>query len=713
MLRPVSLLPALVAAATLGALFAVAPAPAQAAEPTPLVVTIDNLAPSTIPAKGRVRVSGTITNRDDETWTSIGVYSFISDLPMTTSAELEAATKTPTDALVGERIITEGTYDRIEELAPGESAAYTIRVPRSEIEVDAAGVYWFGVHALGFTAAGGDDVADGRARTFLPLVPKTQRTVDTALVVPIRRQIVHAADGSIDDLAAWTESLSPGGALRSLVDLGVASGSRRISWLVDQALVDAVQRIAAGNPPRSLASTIPDEAEGEEGEDGEESETASPSATPSDDSTAEPDVEELSPEAAAAAEAAASWLGRLEEGLSASQILVLPYGDLDVAAAATHDPAAYRQARKRSSGNLQPWGLPTTPTVSSPTGYLDLDGIRLAEPDTTLLVTDRMFGASAPAVAHTAGRTLGVTSSGAVSGGPGPNERRSPLAIRQRIVSEAAIRVLTPARKPLIVVFPATWRPDPVDGFFDGLDLDWLNLTSVSSAMQRDGTAVAEDRLGYPESQARLELDASSFTAASSLTRSGATLQNLLTQNDEVADEVADEALATTSYSSRLRPETTRASADASRAWIQERLASVHINAPKAVILSSGSGRFAATVDNDLDEPVTVRIRALADPPLTVTVPGDSIQLAANSRTTVLLNASSSATGVRSVTLLLTDSEDAPLGSRDDVPIRSNRVSSVIWLIIGVGVALLFGAILVRLVRRVRTAGESRGSDDE
>ena len=45
------------------------------------------------------------------------------------------------------------------------------------------GVYWIGVHALGSNADGRDLVADGRARTFIPLVTKDQakRTVD---VVP-------------------------------------------------------------------------------------------------------------------------------------------------------------------------------------------------------------------------------------------------------------------------------------------------------------------------------------------------------------------------------------------------------------------------------------------------------------------------------------------------------------------------------------------------
>ena len=56
---------------------------------------------------------------------------------------------------------------------------------------------------------------------------------------------------------------------------------------------------------------------------------------------------------------------------------------------------------------------------------------------------------------------------------------------------------------------------------------------------------------------------------------------------------------------------------------------------------------------------------------------------------------------------MLTDTDGTPLGSSDSLPIRSNRVSNVIWLILGTGVALLFGAILVRLFRRIRAAARS------
>jgi hypothetical protein len=389
-----------------------------------------------------------------------------------------------------------------------------------------------------------------------------------------------------------------------------------------------------------------------------------------------------------------------------NEILTLPYGDLDVAAAADHDPDLYRQARKRSTGDLEPWGLPTSPAVSSPSGFLTTRAIEQTETSTPLLVTDRMFGERAPAVARADGHTLAISSSGAASGGPGPDDPLAPVAVRQRILSEAAVRLLA-GHKPLIVTFPSTWTPSGSTEFFEGLDVDWLHLATLDEVTQRAGAEVSLDRLDYPDSQEALELDATNVAAAGELVRAGDTLQNLLTRNDQVGAEIREEAFTATSYSARLRPVLARAAAERSRGWIERRLRSVRIRAPKAVILSSGSGRFAATVTNGLDQPVTIKIDALPDPPLRVAVPAESIDIGPTSRSTVLLNASSSALGVRNVTLTLTDVRGVPIGSSDDLPIRTNRVSNVIWLILGTGVALLFGAIVVRLFRRIRTAARA------
>ena len=56
------------------------------------------------------------------------------------------------------------------------------------------------------------------------------------------------------------------------------------------------------------------------------------------------------------------------------------------------------------------------------------------------------------------------------------------------------------------------------------------------------------------------------------------------------------------------------------------------------------------------------------------------------------------------VKLRVTDKRGTPLGASTTMSIRSAQLSNVIWLFLGIGAALLFGAIAVRLFRRVRNA---------
>lgn len=720
MLRLLSLLPALVAvAATVGL-----PVPAQATAPDraghlltraatrsadapPLSITIDSLTPSYIPRRGPVRITGSITNHDDSPWTAINVEAFVGTTTITTPAELDEAARTDPATYVGDRVTTPGTYATIPRIGAGRTVQYSLSLPRSEIRVSEPGVYFFGVHALGSGPDGRLDGADGRARTFLPLVPRTRRAVDTALVVPLRHGIEQAPDGSLQDVAGWTRTLSPGGQLRSLVDFGASAGSRPLTWLVDPALTDAVRRLTAGNPPRSLAPT--DTAGGGEpsgspstGVTAEPEPSGTGSAAPDSDTGTGTEAQE-SADAAAAAEAGRSFLDRLKVALDSSQVLALPYGDPDVAAAAEHDPPLFELARRRSGPALDPLGVSTSAGISSPSGFLDAAGIRLTDKDATLLVTDRMFGGDAPAVARAAGRRLIVTSSGAAAGGPGPDDPLAPVALRQRIVSEAALRLLSPGRRPLVVLIPHDWSPAATNGFFEGLDVPWIHLTNVGGATMRAGTPVALSDLAYPPRQARRELGARIFAAADALVAAGHTLQTVLTRNDDVGTAVADQALTATSYASRAHPGRSLASLVRAREQIDQQLASVRIEAPRAVTLSSASGKFAATITNGLDQPVTVSVKALTDRPMQISGQ-DTVDIGPGGRTTVLLDAQTHTPGVHNVTLVVTDSEGTPLGSSDQLPIRSAQVSNVIWLILGTGVALLLGAIAVRLVRRVRSA---------
>jgi hypothetical protein len=595
------------------------------------------------------------------------------------------------------------------------------------------------VHALGQRSDEGRDelaVADGRARTLLPMVPDGREgQASVSVVVPLRGSLQYADDGSLADLERWTTSLRAGGRLRSLVELAATAGDRTLSWVVDPALLDAVRQLASGNPPRSLepnlqegeddgedvatgspspgetAGGTPEEtADGTAGETGDPPPTESPSDTPTTDPAEDPVDAELSedldPETREAAEAAREWLGRLRGAVDGNdEVLALPYGDLDVAAAARHDRRAYARARNRSQRPLPGLGFETTPAVASPSGYLSAESLRTVDRDAVILVTDRIL-AKAPPVASVHGRRLVATSSGAVEGGPAPGDPRGTIALRQRILAEAAVRFLKPARSPLVVLLPAAWVPPTSASFFSGLDLDWLDLTSVTGATEAlPAQSRSGDEIRYPERQTTFELDAANFVAANDLRQAGEKLQALLTLNNLVGGTVTDQSLASTSYAARARPDSNRVAADRSRQWIEERMQAVEVSTPSAVTLSSINGSFPASIENKLDQPVTVSLSARGsdEDGLRIADVGE-IDLLPGTSTTVLLDARTDTPGVHDVTIAVTDKAGRPLGGSDELSIRSARVSNVIWLFLAAGIGLLFGTIAFRLVRRVRAA---------
>ncbi len=189
---------------------------ADESEATPLAVQMTGMTPAVIPRKGPLLLRGIVTNVSPEEWTDINVAPFLSSEPMTTRDELASAAATDVAATVGTRLSDPSTYVNVGDLLPGQSTTFAIKVPRDSMGITGdPGVYWVGVHALGSSAAGRDLVADGRARSFIPLVTKKQarRSVDVSLVLPMRERARRAADGSLSGPARWVALTGPRGAV--------------------------------------------------------------------------------------------------------------------------------------------------------------------------------------------------------------------------------------------------------------------------------------------------------------------------------------------------------------------------------------------------------------------------------------------------------------------------------------------------------------------
>ncbi|MFN8196571.1 MAG: DUF6049 family protein [Nocardioidaceae bacterium] len=675
------------------------------ADDLPLQVTITSLTPSVVPAKGPLRIAGTVSNVSDETYDDIRVYGLTSTVPMTTRQELADAAESDPAIEVGDRITDK--FDSIDSLEPGGVTPYSLTIPHRLLPVGAdspAGVYWLGVHALGATAAGRDLVADGKARSFLPHVPEDDTRVDTALVMSIRHGISFRQDGRLAEVPRWRAALAPGGSLQSLVGFARAAGTRPLTWLIDPAVTEAIGRLAEGNPARQLGRTP--------------SRGGEPTAEPVDPGEADGEAAlgRSRPSLTAASQGADLWLAGARTALVGDQLLALPYGDMDVSAAARWSPGLYRTARQRGSGNIPRLGLAAGPVVAPPDGYLAPEALAALPPKTTVLTTDRMLpdevtAEEAPALVRTERHSVVVTDTASTTGGPGPGPQTSPLQTRQRILSEAALRLLD-GGQPLVVRLPDDWSSGtPVDAeeFFLGLDVPWLHLTTVASVTQGKRTRLDPDDLRYPDDEAAAELDAANFAAARSLADAGSLLQSVLPANRTVAGEVRDEALTTVSYASREEPNGSRVAAERSRGVLTHELGKVTVDPPSSVTLSSESGPFTATVTNGLDQRVKVKLVARTDGRLDVTA-SPVVELGPGELASVEMTARSSVLGLHDVDLFVANADGRPIGGTATFPLRAAQVSNVIWVVFAVGGVLLFGAIAVRTFRRVRGWLAGRGA---
>ncbi len=685
----------------------VSTAPAYAArkareDTSPLAVTLGSISPSVMPARGRITMTGTVTNRSDDVWTDLQVYLFHSDTPITTRAGLAQAAQTDPTADVGGRVTDEGLFDEIGDLAPGETTAYTVSVGRRDLTTLSSepGVYWIGTHVLGAVDGIRDGLAAGRARSFIPLMPNDAPGTEVSVVLPLRDRVRRDSGGRLVDPVRWQRRVSDEGRLGRLAAFGAEADS--LTWLVDPAVLDAVASVAADNPALSTAAdgTGPDEGTAPPEPSTDASTEPAPEGTTAGDDEA---VEELSAEAVQAA----GWLDDFVTESSEDTVLGLPYGDLDVPAVTGNRlDGLLEEAQRLTAGSLATLGLDAAPVVAPPRGFLPSRVLDQIDPDTAVLMTDKAFpGIDATVLGRADGTRVALSDSAALAGGPGPDARRSQLALRQRLLSETALHALSPQRdRPVVVALPTGFNPAVGSGaaFFAGLDVPWLRQVGLDEVVDAGPELTASQRPLYPAGQRTTQIPLGNQLAAQELGELGQTYAELLTLNDSVGDELARFGLLAASYQVRTRAGAafTRARETATR--VRRTLQGVVIDGPSFVSMTNEVGPIAVTVENRLDETVTVRLEAQTrSTDLTISVP-EAITLGPGQRTPVRMRARSSRIGVHNVTLVATTESGTAIGSQDQFNVRSSNIGTVIWFVMGGGLAMLGVAIVFRLVRRVR-----------
>ena len=203
---------------------------------------------------------------------------------------------------------------------------------------------------------------------------------------------------------------------------------------------------------------------------------------------------------------------------------------------------------------LESLDVDPTPVLAPPSGYLDAAGIQAADPE--YADPGRPTGCSPAAARRRSPASTAAASSprrpAPSRAAPDRDRRVTTVGLRQRLLAEAAVRVVKGSPEPLVVVLPVDWALDDPVGFFSDLAPAWLDRTTVDAAAASTlAETVSPADLDYPPRQHRRELDAPTVEAVGDLVKAGDTLQSLLVDNNDIGGVVAEEALTGLSYSVR------------------------------------------------------------------------------------------------------------------------------------------------------------------
>lgn len=703
--------PAAALVALLSALVSLAPAWASdaahatsarvsAAERTlPLRLDLFGVNPPAPQPGQRVRISVRLVNDSDRPARDVRVALLIGSA-LTTRSALEAFASGG-DGEFG-RQIPGTSRDLLATLPAGASRRFGLSVPVDQLSLGGAGVYPFGVSVSG---SGPDGYAVlARLRTLLPYQPGgpgAAAPLRLAWLWPLADRPHRAAsDVFRDDRLAG--AFAPAGRLGRLVDVAVAAAQRptpratgarasagapspvRVTWAVDPLLLEAARSMSDGYRVRRGSGT----------------------------------------RAGRGQRAAAAWLARLRAAMPGSEVLALPYADVDTVALVrnglTDDVAtAVRRGRDvtrrllaTAAADDLAWPVDGLVTPAAATALADLGFAAFVLSDRALPTDPQTFYTpTARTQTRVEGRTVDVvvadsTLSSVVAAGAA-GARRSPGAL-QRFRAETLLMSLElPGRQRSAVVAPDR-RWDPPAGYAAALLADtgrlpWLVPATVGEIRAEPPGGEPRAALRYPPEAVPAELSAGYLDAVRRTGTDVAKVQAVVADpSARVLDGLRAGVLRSESSAWRSDLAAGESVRGAVEADAQATLGRVRVVSAGLVTLTGASGTLPVTVANELATPVTVTLRLDAGERLVLGSDGRFRQrIPPGQLVTVPVRASSRTSGVFPVRVwLATPVDGRRLGPVVTLYVRPTAYGTVALGITGGAFGMLLVAVAVRLVRR-------------
>jgi hypothetical protein len=388
---------ALLAVAVSGLCLLLMPSPAAATEPVASVaITLTSLEPALPTRDGEITVTGRVTNITKQRLYRLEALFWRNQAPIIGRVGLEQALTSESNDPLGARYT--GAFQDLFTaakpfLAPNASADFRLKVKISDLELSPTnGVYLMGVHIL----QRGNNVAIGRARTFVPVLaakPRSSLTMTSLVVLNTRPSLLRKGVLSDDHLAA---EVGQNGRLTAML---TAAETPTTSFAVDPALIEELQTMAGGYQVL-------------------DSEGTTSAGTGQADAT--------------------RWLEGFQKLQSSHDGYRLLYGSPDIAALVDDgqesvlDAAANANKLVESTRSLPLLVLPAGGTADAATAK----AAAALQPD-AILLADTSAKGPAPLLAGPDQVPIVRFTKAAQGGGPGPDPRDTAIHVRQRMLAES------------------------------------------------------------------------------------------------------------------------------------------------------------------------------------------------------------------------------------------------------------------------------------
>ena len=681
---------------------------AVVADPRPFSVTVESLAPTAPGPEDTLVVSARVVA--EQTLEEVTVRLRVGRALTSRSALARA------DGLLVPTSTRTGRQPVADMLEQGASRRVTVRVDVDDLRLESLGIHPLQLEVRARVLAPEDDpsapsgLLTETVQTYLPTFPDPVVPTRLAVVLPLAGPPLPSGDGpaaaSADAMAALADEVSPQGRLSVLLEAGAeaATVGVPITWAVDAALLESVQRIAEQDVPGAPAGVALD------------------------------------------ARQAAAWLERARVLLAASSVLALPYADADVVALvrdrlADEVPLAVVEGRERTAAALdvsplEGWAWPADGHVTadalealrvSGTRTVVLDGSAVTRSNTTRITPDAAVALEHDASSDTTSPpsaverepSLALTSDTALtalleSGSDAPPWAPSAarplgaaLAVQRMAAEVASITAERPSSgRSVLLAPPRDW--DPPLAYARELLVGLAGQPWVLATALEDVAADAEPDSGALSAAARaheLALPGRWVDPIAAARRDLDDFAPVLTEPEPVlaAHRLALLAAASASWRRQENRALGRAVAADAVGSVESLLTSVRVEGGAMVLFTAEEGTIPLTVANQLDQPV--RVQVAVDPTIQARVVSsaiDELTVEAGRRRQVDVEVEARTSGQFPVFVQLRTPDGIPLGEPVRVTVRSTAYGRVALIItIGAAAVLVLGAA-GRLLRRAR-----------